>query len=234
MLAQARLRLQHSGLVPLVFDEKRTRNDGTLVIGGDVHYYATQRRRDDAVYDKVMEQLRIKMAGDKGFRTRARWMPGGMQVVGVRPDGQIELRQGSQEIVNARWTKEWRDGETDRGEFRLLPHAEAIAQEEGRWAKAVEILRAVKAAGYHVPADAPDYKKRGLVAASEVVTEGHYVMSPDGKEWREAILECPDDVADHANVRVVKFYPLLNNTTVRNVKEIYGYGNLGAVLWLRG
>ena len=66
-----------------------------------------------------------------------------------------------------------------------------MAQESGQWAKAVEILRAVKADGYHVPADAPDHKKKGLVAASEAVTGADYVASPNRDEWRDAMLECP-------------------------------------------
>lgn len=161
-------------------------------------------------------------------------------LVGVYENGELAIKQRSQEIVNARWTKDWKDGQSDKGELKLLFHPDAMTQETGRWAKAVEILRAVKAAGYHVPADAPDYSKKGLVAASEAVTTGaHYVMSPNnGNEWRDAMLECkcPDnDVADNACVRVVYFNPDRRDTRISAAAYANSrHGNRGAVLWLRG
>ncbi|MFT7184466.1 MAG: hypothetical protein ACI9QC_000808 [Oceanicoccus sp.] len=175
------------------------------------------------------------LADDATLLKKAAAMPKGGQLIGVYSNGELAIRQRSQEIVNARWTIDWQDGQSsDRGELRLLPHAEAIAQEEGRWAKAVEILCAVKAAGYHVPADAPNYEKGGLVAASEVVTGGHYVMSPDGEEWRDAILECADNEDDSSYVRVVFFVPYVHVTSVGAGVADGRRDSRGAVLWLRG
>ncbi len=171
---------------------------------------------------------------DAALLKKAAEMPEGGQLIGVYPNGDLAIRQRSQEIMNARWTKDWEDGQSDKGELRLLPHIEALAQKKGKWAKTVEILRAVKAEGYHVPADAPDYEKKGLVAASEVVTSGHYVMSPGGKEWRDAILECEDDVVDNSHVRVVDFSPGTRYTCVDGDDAFLRSVYRGAVLWLRG
>lgn len=158
----------------------------------------------------------------------------GAILVGVYGNGELAIRQRSQEIVNARWTKDWKDGESDKGDLRLLFHPEATAQEKGRWAKPVEIVRAVKAAGYHVSADAPDHNKKGPVAAFEAVTGSYYVMSPNGRDYREAILECPDDLADEDLVRIVSFFPGLRPSLVDD-GNAYGRGDLrGAMLWLRG
>ena len=158
----------------------------------------------------------------------------GACLVGVYENGELAIKQRTQEIVNARWERDWNDGESDTGELKLLFHPEAIAQETGRWAKAVEILRAVKAAGYHVPADAPDYNKRGLVAACEAVTGADYVASPNRDELRDAMLECPDDVADKARVRVVLFNPDVGGAYVSGGGAYARGGVRGVVLWLRG
>lgn len=155
----------------------------------------------------------------------------GALLVGVYENGKLAIRQRSQEIVNARWTKDWQDGQAEKGELRLLFHPEAMAQKTGRWAKAVEILRAVKAAGYHVPADDP-YK---LVAASEAVTGANYVASLSGAEWRDAMLECPDDVSDNEPVHIVVTRPSsYRGTCVYSRSAGMRRSHRGAVLWLRG
>lgn len=92
----------------------------------------------------------------------------------------------------------------------------------------------MRAAGYHVPADSPNYEKEGLVAASEAVTGGHYVMSLDGGEWRSAMLECDENVPDSSDVRVVAFVPGNREADVSNDYAYIRNVNRGAVLWLRG
>lgn len=162
----------------------------------------------------------------------------GACLVGVYENGELAIRQRSSEIVNAIVNK--------KGELRLSFHPEAQLEEGEQWAKAVEIVRAVKVAGYHVPADAPDRKKRGLVVASEAVTGADYVASPNKDEWRDAMLECPDNVSDSANVRVVYLYPNFGYAGIGNGYANRRYagicdddaynrnGDRGAVLWLRG
>ncbi len=156
----------------------------------------------------------------------------GALLVGVYRNGGLAIRQRSQEIVNARWSKDWQHGQSDKGELKLLFHSEAMAQETGRWGNAVEIIRAVKATGYHVPADAPEYNKKGLVAAYEAVTGADYVMSPDGEEWRDAMLECPDNLADNTNVRVMNFDPERGCAHVGSDYAGSRDDLRGAVLWI--
>jgi hypothetical protein len=150
----------------------------------------------------------------------------GACLVGVYKNGELAIRQRSSEIVNAIVAKE--------GQLRLAFHPEAKLQEGEQWTKAVEIRRAVEAAGFHVPADAPDCNKKGLVAASEAVTGADYVASPNRDEYRDAILECPDNVADNARVRVVYFDPDRGDAGVYGGYARDRVGIRGAVLWLRG
>lgn len=202
---------------------------------------------------------------DAALLKKAEAMPEGGQLIGIYSNGDLAIRQRSQEIMNARWSKDWnwddkrnvdnyvlemQEGKDGRskyactkdgvrvnqhwGELRLLAHSEAIAQEEGGWAKIVEILRAVKAEGYHVPKDNPDHEKKGLVAASEVVTGGHYVTSPDGKEPRDAILECEDNIDDDSYPYVVRFFPHNHSTSINYGSACSRSARYGAVLWLRG
>ncbi|MFA6024301.1 MAG: hypothetical protein WC777_03750 [Candidatus Gracilibacteria bacterium] len=232
LLAQARIRLDQSGLVPLVFEEGRQRYDGGPVIGGDAFYYVGQRRNDVGVNDAVIERLRRKMAGDEAFTRAALWMPKGIQVVGVRPDGQLEIRQASTEIVNARWSTNYPAEPRDRSGLRLLPHDEAEAQERGAWATILEIHHAVKAAGYHVPEDAPNLKKSGLVAASEAVMGTRYVMGSGDWSWRNASLESPDDIDGKVLVRSVRSLHR-GGESIEERKASVSDHNHGAVLWLR-
>ena len=141
----------------------------------------------------------------------------GACLVGVYENGELAIRQRSSEIVNAIVNK--------KGELRLAFHPEAQLEEGEQCAKAV---------GYHVPADAPDYNKRGLVAASEAVTGEDYVASPNRNAWREAMLECPDNVSDDADVRVVDFSPDRGNANVYSADADFRDDFRGAVLWLRG
>ncbi|PKL36370.1 hypothetical protein CVV38_00465 [Candidatus Peregrinibacteria bacterium HGW-Peregrinibacteria-1] len=159
----------------------------------------------------------------------------GTLLIGIHKNGELAIRQRSPEIVNAKWTKFFTgfpEDQSDKGELQLLFHPEAIAQKEGQWAKPLEIFQAVEAAGYHLPADT--IHNKGLVAASEAVTNSPYVMSPDGKEWREAQLRCPKDTNDHTYLRVVRFYP--DNQTAYHVSILAStrVNYRGAILWLRG
>ena len=196
--------------------------------------YAMALKADKTAGQK-WETLEARLrANGADLLKKAAAMPEGACLVGVYENGELAIRQRSQEIMNARWTKEWKDGSSDRGELLLLPHAAALARSEGRWAKAGEIVQKVKAAGYHVPADLPNYEKAGLVAAAEAVTGGHYVMSPDGNEWRSAMFECDENVPDYSVVRVVNFYPGYRDADVGDGDADYRRGDRGAVLWLRG
>ncbi|QQR84161.1 hypothetical protein IPJ72_03160 [Candidatus Peregrinibacteria bacterium] len=171
---------------------------------------------ETALLKKAVELSQL--TGDKAGK--------GACLVGVYENGELAIRQRSQEIVNARWN--------DRGELKLLFHPDAMAQESGQWAKAVEIVRAVKAAGYHVPADA-GHKKKGLIAASEAVTGADYVASPNRNERRWAMLECPDDITSYyAHVDVVDFFPSYGYARVTSECAGSRRNDRGAVLWLRG
>lgn len=172
---------------------------------------------NDAALLKEAVELSKRTGGQEGK---------GACLVGVYENGELAIRQRSQEIVNVIRTKE--------GQLRLAFHPEAKLEEGEQWAKAVEIVRAVKAAGYHVPADAPGYKKRGHVAASEAVTGADYVASPNRDEWRDVMLECPDNVSDDAGVRVVVFLPANGNADVYDDFAGSRFDVRGAVLWLRG
>lgn len=173
-----------------------------------------------------------KLTGDQGGR--------GTLLVGLYENGELAIRQRSQEIVNARWTKAWDDEDDDKGELQLLYHPDAMAaqeEERGRWAHAGEICRAVKAAGYHVPADAPHGKPIGLVAASEAVTGTgtHYVASPDGVGSREAVLACFDKVSDRTIATFVCNNPGHGSDTFIGYDYVNTRDpNRGAILWLRG
>ena len=196
--------------------------------------YAMALKADKTAGQK-WETLEARLrANGADLLKKAAAMPEGACLVGVYENGELAIRQRSQEIMNARWTEDWKDGEMAKGELKLLPHAEAVACPKGRWAKAGEIVRAVKGAGYHVPADSPNYEKEGLVAASEAVTGGHYVMSPDGKEWRSAMLECDENVPDSSDGRVVLFFPDVQEAFVLDDGASFRGDRRGAVLWLRG
>ncbi|MBT6068319.1 hypothetical protein HOG48_01045 [Candidatus Peregrinibacteria bacterium] len=211
-------------------------NGGIVLIGDDTtpEQY-TDALAADKTAGQTWESVEARLlSNDAELLKKAAELPEGGRLIGVYSNGELAIRQRSQEIVNARWTKNWKDGDADKGELRLLSHAEAMAQETGRWAKAVEILRAVKAEGFHVPADSPDYSKKGLVAASDAVTKADYVRSPNGDEWRSAILECRDDVTDNEPVRVVYFALDDGSAVVGYVNAYFRADGRGAVLWLRG
>jgi len=234
-----------SGGVQPQLDESLRRNLDAMRQDFDRGIVLIDDNADSAQYDEALSSDKTAgqaweavearlLANDAALLRKAAELPEGGCLIGVYSNGELAIRQRSQEIVNARWTKEWQDGDVDKGELQLLPHAEAMAKETGRWAKAVEILSAVRAEGFHVPADSPDYSKKGLVAASEVVMKGDYVRSPNGDEWRSAILECRDDVADDEYVRVVYFGHASGYAFVYFGNAYYRHDVRGAVLWLRG
>ncbi len=160
-----------------------------------------------------------KLTGDEDGR--------GACLVGVYENGKLAIRQRSKEIVNARWATCLQYHLPSN--LKLFSHPEAVAEAAGRPAKPVDILRAVKAAGYDVPPYSPNLSKKGLVAASEALT-GDYVESPNG-EVRSAILECPDNVSYSDTGSVVIF-----NNGRTFVNRNYGRPNddIGAVLWVIG
>ncbi|MFA6023899.1 MAG: hypothetical protein WC777_01635 [Candidatus Gracilibacteria bacterium] len=195
----------------------------------------TRALRLDKTAGQKWETLKVRLlAKGAELLKKAAAMPGGACLVGVYENGELAIRQRSQDIMSARWTKMWIDGSSDKGELRLLPYAEAKALPDGRWAKPAEIIQAVKAAGYHAPVYPGELEKKGLVAASEVVTGGHYVMSPDGDGRRSAIFECDEDIDDESMVYTVAFHPENRGTVVLKSSAFRRLDHCGAVLWLRG
>ncbi len=190
-----------------------------------------KERLRDYLLEKVNGVTRLELAEK---------MPGGPCLIGIHADGTPAIRQRSREIVNVVITNE--------GESVLLPHEEVvqfIEKQGGEYAKAVEIVRAVKAKGYRVPPDFPDYKGRrykvkGLVAASDAVMGGNYVENPvaegpRSKEWRSAMLECPDDIDDGKLVRNITSFNYSPSYQAAQVFDDYAsvrHANVGAVLWL--
>lgn len=176
------------------------------------------------------------LANDAALLKKAAVMPEGPFLVGFHANGDLAIRQRSLEIMNARWTEDWKDEdeESARGELLLLPHAEAKALPRGRWAKASEIVRKVREAGYHLPPDSPNCAKEGLVAASEAVMDSPYVISLDMAEWRSAMLECDENVSDLDYVRIVFFSSVTKCVDVDNAGADRRFVNRGAVLWVRG
>lgn len=194
--------------------------------------YAVALKADKTAGQK-WETLEARLrANGAELLKKAAAMPEGACLIGVYPDGTLAIRQRSREIMNARWDS--------KGELRLLPHAEAVALPNGgEWGKAGEIVRAVREAGYILPADPRAYEKKGLVAASEAVMGGNYVESPvtsnpRDREWRSAMLECPETVSDSALVRVVDFDPFYQKARVDRGVARTRVDARGAVLWLRG
>ena len=210
--------------------------DGNPLEGTSEQY--EKAKKEDKTAGQTWETIETRLlADDAALLKKAAAMPnGGGRLIGVHDNGELAIRQRSQEIVNARWTEDWEDGDPEeaRGDLLLLSHAEAVSCKKGRWAKPVEIRQAVISEGYHVPADTLDRKKKGLVAASEAVTGEDYVRSANGREWRDAILDCGDHVDDDSLVRVVRFYPSRRSTYVLGGDANDRYARRGAVLWLRG
>ncbi len=186
----------------------------------------------------------------------------GVILVGVYENGDLAIRQRSSEIVNARWTKNWKDGvreESEKGELVLLFHPIAYfgsmggspIKYRGRWAKPIEIIIAVENAGYHVPADVEDRnpyhqpvlgEKKGLVAAYEAITYEPYV-----KNDRLALLQCPyyvryeyagDDFDferdDYSDAEVYVVEGRNHKTFIDSTTADSEDPCCGAILWLRG
>ncbi|MFA5842816.1 MAG: hypothetical protein WC882_04075 [Candidatus Gracilibacteria bacterium] len=196
----------------------------------------TKALKADKTAGQKWETLEARLrANGADLLKKAAAMPEGACFIGVHADGTLAIRQRSREIVNVVITKE--------GQSVLLPHAEVeqyVSAQEGRqYAKAVEIVRGVEANGYCVPADSPNYEKKGLVAASDVVMGGNYVESPvtrnpQDREWRSSMLKCPDNTPDSAFVRVVDFDPNAQEASVTSDYARNRVDRRGAVLWLRG
>lgn len=195
----------------------------------------TKAFKADKTAGQKWETLEVRLrANGADLLKKAAAMPEGACLIGVHADGTLAIRQRSREIVNVVITEE--------GQSVLLPHTEAVQHVQtqgGRYAKAVEIVRGVEANGYRVPADSPNYEKKGLVAASDAVMGGNYVESPvtknpQDREWRSAMLKCPDNTLDSAFVRVVSFDPGYQRAGVNLGAASYRGDDRGAVLWLRG
>lgn len=193
----------------------------------------TRALEADKTAGQKWETLEARLrANGAALLKKAAAMPEGACLIGVHADGAPAIRQRSREIVNVVIT--------NKGQSVLLPHAEAVKHVQtqgGKYAKAVEIVQGVEANGYRVPADSPNYEKKGFVAASDVVMGGNYVESPvtenpQDREWRSAMLKCPDNTLDSAYVRVVYFNPYDQKACVdngfANRRDVYR----GAVLWL--
>jgi len=200
---------------------------------GTSETYARALKTDKTAGQK-WETLKARfLANGAELLKKAAAMPEGACLIGVYSDGTLAIRQRSREIVNV-------VRKDIKGEFVLLPHAEAMALPKSRiFAKATEIVKAVEDAGYHVPADPVYRDKKGLVAASEVVMGGNYVESPvtadpSAREWRSAMVKCDPHVLDGTFVRVVDFEPIDSETYVYDDVAHARNCLRGAVLWLRG
>lgn len=188
--------------------------------------------RKDKTAGTPWQTIKEKLETDNGkLLKEAAKLQGKGTLIGVYRDGELCIKdRGNEPVIYATLGRKQIKITTDTPNRAELMKK---VKEEGQFADYWEIRSAVRRDKLALPPDAPDYEKRGVVAADEAVTGEDFVRSANGNEWRSAILEC-GNVSRSSNVRVVDFYPHRGPTYVHSDYPLYRYVSRGAVRVLRG
>ncbi len=191
---------------------------------------------DAESWDEIEERLLLDKSS---LLKKAAKMQGGGQLIGVYSNGDLCIRDRGVEPVIITFD--------DEGDVITIttdtPDRDVILQEVGKDARRLgnytQIRDAVHEAGYILPErpEQPiDYdrdNKKGVVAASEAVTETFFI---EGNEnWRTAIMECGDlDGENTVPINVIHYNPHKKDTTVGMATTADNNMHFGAVRILRG
>ncbi len=186
--------------------------------------------KQDKTAGTTWEQVTARLAAnDNALLKKAAGMQGKGTLIGVYLNGELCITDRGNEPVIF--------GKDEVGKQVKIttdtPDRTAAMQGVKQFADYWEIRKAVHDEGFTLPPDAPDYKKKGLVAAVEAITDADFVRSANGTEYRSAVLDC-GNVQRSADVRVVFFSPAYGRAFVgvnfANSRSV----DRGAVRVLRG
>lgn len=202
---------------------------GIRLIGAD---RSVKEKPTDLTWEKV--EARLLAENGAGLK-KASEMQGGGELFGVDEQGRLLIKDRGNEPVMFGFDK---TGKAimiyDRDENQMAQ----LAEEGARVANYYEIYEAVygpegKPTGYELFPDAPDYEKKGAIAAVEEVTQVPFVKSANGNEWRASWLDSGRNPDRNAYARDVRFGPGYQRTYVRNDYPYDGRDGRGAVRLLR-
>lgn len=196
----------------------------------DYRFTLQQNKTAGSTWETIEEKL---LTNNSTLLKKAAEMQGKGTLIGVYPNGELcILDRGFEPVITAF------DAEENRITITTdTPNREAVMRdvaENGKFGDYWEIRQAAIEDGYTVPANLPDHKKKGIVAAVEAVTSVPFVKSENREESRRsAILDC-GDVSRDTSVHAVNFYSNEGRAHVGYASPRNRLSFRGAVRVLRG